>query len=119
MSEPAGVRRRRVGIVAEQAAIDRTLSEQTLARLEATADVSYCVFDAPEIRLGRYADAAPFDEDRDAALKEFVSGLDALIVSKGSPRITAEVMDAAPGLRLIGDIQAAARLTRESLALSG
>jgi D-3-phosphoglycerate dehydrogenase len=98
-------RRRRVGVVAEQQAIDRTFSAASLARLEAVADVSYCVFDAPDIRLGRYADAAPSDPERDAALKAFVADLDALIVTKGSPRITGAIMDAAPQLCLVGDLQ--------------
>lgn len=103
MSEP--IHRPRVGVVAEQQAIDRTVSPGSLERLEAVADVSYCTFEGEDVRAGRYADATPFDPERDRVLKAFVADLDAIIVTKGSPRITGDVMDAAPRLRMVGDLQ--------------
>ena len=40
-----------------------------------------------------------------ATFTEFASGVDALIVNHGAPRVTAEVLDGAPNLRLVGELE--------------
>jgi phosphoglycerate dehydrogenase-like enzyme len=94
-----------VGIIAEQGAVDRTETPEAISRLEAVADVLHLTFEPEDVYYGKYADAAPFDEERDRLIKSFVADLDAIIVTKGSPRITGEIMDAAPHLKLIGELQ--------------
>lgn len=94
----ADTRRPVVGIVGTVAAIARYLAPADLARLETSADV----------RLLKLAGAdreacIPEDETTLSRLRAFVPELDALVVTYGAPRISDDVLAAAPRLRLVGD----------------
>lgn len=91
--------RPKVGIVVTAGGRIRYFSPAEVARLEQSAEVSWL-----EVPGGdREPAPPPTDPELVARFTEFVAGLDALLVSYGSPRVTAGVMDAAPGLRMIGD----------------
>jgi phosphoglycerate dehydrogenase-like enzyme len=96
MNEPG---RRRVGIALTSAARDRYFFPASIDRLERYADVEWLEFDGPS----RTAGPPPDDPASVARLTGFVHDLDALVVSYGAPRVTPDVLDAAPGLRFIGD----------------
>ncbi|MEO7235362.1 MAG: hydroxyacid dehydrogenase [Lapillicoccus sp.] len=91
--------RPRVGFAMTVAARKRYVFEASVARLEEVADVVYLDLDGPD----RMAGPPPTDDATVGRLRAFVADLDALVVSYGSPRVTADVLDAAPQLRLVGD----------------
>lgn len=91
--------RLKVGVVVTAGGRIRYFSPTEVARLEQTADVSWLEVPGSDREPG----PPPTDAELVARFTAFVSDLDALVVSYGSPRVTAEVMDAAPRLRLIGD----------------
>jgi phosphoglycerate dehydrogenase-like enzyme len=90
--------RPKVGIVVTGPGRIRFFSPAEVARLELTADVVWL-----EVPGADRESAVPADPALVEALTEFVHDLDALVVSYGSPRVTAEVLTAAPRLRMIGD----------------
>jgi phosphoglycerate dehydrogenase-like enzyme len=91
--------RKRVGIALTTAARERYFLSESVRRLEEYADVSWLEFDGPSRTVG----PPPNDALSLQRLVEFVPRLDALVVSYGAPRVTAEVLDAGPLLRVIGD----------------
>lgn len=94
--------KRRVGIACDKATRVSTITRDSLVRLDAVSDVVYAEFDAP---TSTYIDPPPYDADAEGKLATFVSNLDALVVSKGCPRVTAGVLDAGPNLQMIGDLR--------------
>jgi phosphoglycerate dehydrogenase-like enzyme len=93
------VDRKRVGIVCTTGARERYFLPDAVARLETVAEVVWLEFDGPS----RVSGPPPDDAASVARLAEFVPGLDALIVSYGSPRVTDDILGAAPGLVVVGD----------------
>lgn len=89
----------RIGLVGTQASWDRFVDPASLERLRRLGEIRHLAFPGPDRTIG----PAPGDADSVARLTEFVRELDIVIVSHGSPRVTAEVMIAAPRLRMIGD----------------
>ena len=47
----------------------------------------------------------PYDAAAEAALADFATGLDALVVCHGSPRITGSLLAVTPRLRLVGELE--------------
>lgn len=90
--------RPKVGIVVTAPGRARYFAPAEVERLERTADVVWL-----PVTGGDREPMVPDDSAVVGRLREFVADLDALIVSYGSPRVTAEIMDAAPRLRMIGD----------------
>ncbi|TDT14916.1 phosphoglycerate dehydrogenase-like enzyme [Ilumatobacter fluminis] len=99
MNEPD--RRWNVGLVGRELLRSAYLGDDALAQLDAFADFRFFESDL-ESSWDKPPEASPHDLDE---LKVFVTDLDALIVCHGSPRITAEVMDRAPHLKLIGELE--------------
>jgi phosphoglycerate dehydrogenase-like enzyme len=87
---------KRVGIALNHLTRERYFEPESVRRLEREAEVAWLEFDGP----ARATEEQPGDRSRLAA---FVADLDALIVSHGCPRITDEIMAAAPRLKFIGD----------------
>jgi aryl-alcohol dehydrogenase-like predicted oxidoreductase len=93
-----------------------------LERLQVVADVVFLDFDGEARQPG----PPPTDERSVGRLRRFVADLDALVLSYGSPRVTDEIMDGAPRLKMIGDTHGdrfAARVdvvaaTRRGIAVS-
>lgn len=91
--------RPKVGVACTRAARERYVTPASLGRLEAFADVAWLEFDGPS----RTAGPPPEDAGLSGQLAQFVAGLDMLVVSYGSPRVTEEIMAQAPRLVMIGD----------------
>ncbi|MBI2940700.1 MAG: hypothetical protein HYY04_09720 [Chloroflexi bacterium] len=88
-------------------ACNRLAREQWFApadvtRLAGFADWEWLPLDVPLAVGGQYSEAVD-DPDATAKLKAALVRVDGLVVSNGSPKITAEVMDAGPRLRLVGE----------------
>lgn len=88
------------------------LPPKELARLEEFADWSWFHCEG-----GGIYDTST-DPETTAQLAAEMGGVDALVVCHGAPRIGAEILDAAPTLRLVGELEGdrfAARLDLETL----
>lgn len=83
----------------ETLAQDVTAAE--LARLGEFADFRHATFDRPT----SWDEPPPPDAEADRRLIESIAGVEALIVCHGAPRITAEIMEASPELRFIGELE--------------
>ena len=91
--------RHKVLIVANQRVRDESLLPADLDRLSTIADWKW-------LHLEGGASFGP-NEDPDAIrrLIEHVGDVDCVVVSHGSPMISAEVMDGAPNLKIIGELE--------------
>ena len=91
--------RHKVLIVANQRVRDESLLPADLDRLSTIADWEW-------LHLEGGASFGP-NEDPDAIrqLIEHVGDVDCVVVSHGSPMISAEVMDGAPNLKIIGELE--------------
>ena len=89
----------KVLIVCDQRVHDMSLLPSDLDRLSTVADWEWL----------RLEGGVPFGPNEDPAaieqLHERVGDVDCLVVSHGSPMISAEVMDAAPDLKLVGELE--------------
>lgn len=94
-------RRPQVGIACNRHTQLSYLSKEDLDRLGQIADVRVEEFDVRD-ETWEYTTNTPQDERR---LAEFCSGLDALIVCHGSPRVTREVLRTAGSLALVGELE--------------
>jgi phosphoglycerate dehydrogenase-like enzyme len=90
-----------VGIACRRSVADQYLGAADLARLGEFADVTVAEFDVGGDPCAVPA-ADPVAEQR---LAGFASGLDALVVCHGAPRVTAAVLAAASSRRVVGDIE--------------
>jgi phosphoglycerate dehydrogenase-like enzyme len=80
---------------------DQDVTERELARLANFATFRWAEFDRPT----SWDEPPPPDPDTDRRLIEELQDAEALIVCHGAPRITAEIMDARPTLRFIGELE--------------
>jgi phosphoglycerate dehydrogenase-like enzyme len=103
-----------VGIVGSRAAICRYLAPTDLARLEAVAEVQLL-----ELEGGEREPRIPDDARTLEQLLEFVPSLTVLIVTYGAPRVSEEVLGAAPHLVLIGDTHGDRFARRVDVAAAG
>jgi phosphoglycerate dehydrogenase-like enzyme len=93
--------KRRVGLVMDPRRRERYVSAADLARLQAVAEIEY---------LDQSEDGLLFGEpSRDPVaarqLREFAADKHALVVSHGSARVSEDVLDVAPGLSVVGDLE--------------
>ena len=93
--------RPRIGLACNRASYEQDARPQEVQRLQAFSDFHYEEFDEPS----EWDEVPPHNAASDAKLIEFASGLDGLIVCHGSPRITAEILDAAPRVRIVGELE--------------
>jgi phosphoglycerate dehydrogenase-like enzyme len=87
---------KRVGIAVNHLTRERYFGPESVHRLEQGAEVVWLEFDGP----ARATEEKPGDRQK---LADFVVDLDALVVSHGCPRVTADIIAAAPRLKFIGD----------------
>jgi phosphoglycerate dehydrogenase-like enzyme len=94
-------RRPRVGIACDPRVRDGYLTPADMTRLEAFADIAVAEF------TGHWStvEAPPADPEAERALAEFAGDLDALVVCHGAPRVSADVLAAAPRLRAVGELE--------------
>jgi phosphoglycerate dehydrogenase-like enzyme len=75
------------------------IDEADIARLEEFAAWDYFPCEGGGI------DSANSNPEAAAALREKLGGYDAVVVCHGAPTLTAELLDAAPNLRIIGELE--------------
>lgn len=92
----------RVGVACNRRTRDLTVTPSSLEKLRGVADVVWADF---EDDSKGYTDPPPYDAAAEQRLASFAADLDGLVVSKGCPRVTPAVLDAAPRLKLVGDLQ--------------
>lgn len=90
-----------VGIACDPEVRERYLAADDLARLTAIADVRYADFTG----FRSVIDPPPPDADAERELASFAAELGALVVCHGAPRVTERVLAAAPGLRMVGELE--------------
>ena len=90
-----------VGIACNRETYGLDVGDIDRQRLEAVSELRFEEFDLPT----SWDEPPVADADTDARFRTFVSGLDAIVVCHGSPRVTAEAMDASPNLRFIGELE--------------
>ena len=93
-------RRLRVGLASNELVRRRYVDDADLARLEAVADFSYSPFS-----LGDAQHPAERDPGAETELGEFAADLDVLVVCHGAPFVSSDVLAAAPGLTLLGELE--------------
>lgn len=94
-------RRPRVGLACSEEIRWRYVDEADLLRLLAVADFSYAAFSGPSDLDG----PGPRDGAAESKLARFAADLDALLICHGAPFVSAEVIEAAPRLTLLGDLE--------------
>jgi D-3-phosphoglycerate dehydrogenase / 2-oxoglutarate reductase len=90
-----------VAIACNRRIRERSIGDAELDRLRTFAEVRIGEFDRP----ADYVNPPPPDADADEQLSGLVADADALVISAGSPRVTAATMDACPNLRFVGDLE--------------
>ena len=91
--------RPRVLIVCSREVHDVSFLAEDLERLSAVAEWEWLELEGGEA-FGANEDAGAIGQ-----LMARVGDVDGVVVSHGSPRISAEVMDAAPKLKMIGELE--------------
>ncbi len=89
-----------VGVAAHPAIRRRYLAPADIDRLRKVADVVFEDFES-SAPFGE----AVFDQKMSDRLADFTTRLDALVVCHGAPRVTAELLDGAPRLRFVGELE--------------
>ena len=95
--------RPKVLLVANQNVRGRMPRSADLERLQSFADFEWVECDVPFDRTTWTQ--VPGDPEATALVAARVRDIDALIVCHGSPRISSDILDAAPRLRLIGELE--------------
>ena len=93
--------RPQIGLVSNADAYEKDAVPEEVERLNKFADFHYAEFN----EASDWDEAPPQNPDENARLIEFASGLDGLIICHGSPRITAAILDAAPSVRIVGELE--------------
>jgi phosphoglycerate dehydrogenase-like enzyme len=94
-------KRGQVGLACNQAVRREFVADADIARLEAVADFSYRPFCVTSV-LG---EPAPRDAGAEAELAGFAADLDVLVVCHGAPFVSSLVLDRAPRLSLLGELE--------------
>ena len=93
--------RPQVGIACNREVRERYIADEDLVRLESFADFHWAEFDEET----SWDEAPVASGEVKVRFTDFVSGLDALVVCHGSPRVDSDVIAASPRLGLIGELE--------------
>lgn len=93
--------KRVVGLACNRSTRDAYIDSADVERLGRIAELRFEPFDEPS----SWDDAPPVRADVEERIKRFCAGLDALVVCHGSPRITGAILDAAPRLKFVGELE--------------
>jgi phosphoglycerate dehydrogenase-like enzyme len=97
----AAPRRWRVGLACSEAVRRRYVDAADLVRIEAAAHFSYSAFGDPDEVDGQ----TPRNAAAEAELGQFASSLDVLIVCRGAPFVSDNVLADAPRLSMLGELE--------------
>ncbi|MGH7862374.1 MAG: hypothetical protein ACREOS_09060, partial [Candidatus Dormibacteraceae bacterium] len=112
--------RPKVLLVSNRNVYDRSIARPDLARLERFAEFAWLECDVPFDRTDWTT--VPDDPEATARVMARVGDVAGLIVCHGSPRISEPILDAAPRLRIIGELEGdrfAARIDVEAAQARG
>ena len=101
MSETGFAARHSVGLACNEAVRRSFIDDADLARLDVFADFFYREFSVASGLGG----PAPRDAVAEAELAVFAAGLEVLVVCHGAPFVSAAVLQAAPRLSLLGELE--------------
>lgn len=107
-------------LVANRNVHERMLMPVDVERLQQFADFAWLACDVPFDRTTWTS--VPEDPDATRAVAARIGDVDGLIVCHGSPRISTEILDAAPKLQIIGELEGdrfAARIDVEAAIARG
>jgi phosphoglycerate dehydrogenase-like enzyme len=93
--------RPRIGLACNRAMLERCLTAGVRARLDTLGKFVTAEFDAPS----SWDEPPPPDPSVEKNFIAFAEKLDLLMIGPGAPRITAAMLDAAPRLRFIGELE--------------
>jgi phosphoglycerate dehydrogenase-like enzyme len=93
--------RPRIGLACNRATQARCLNEAVRARVEAVGEFVVATFDEPS----SWDAPPPPNPDAEKKFIAFARDLDMVMLSHGAPRITGAMLDAAPRLRFIGELE--------------
>ncbi len=91
----------KVGLACNRAYRERGIKEQDVARLETFAEFEWHEFDEMS---DWYSPPESTPEVIDEFV-EFASRFDAMVVCHGAPRVTGDILDRAPSLKLVGELE--------------
>ena len=114
------VNRPKILLVSNRGVRERSIVQADLARLEQFSDFSWLECDVPFDRTDWTT--VPDDPEATERVAAHVVDVDGLIVCHGSPRISERILDAAPQLRIIGELEGdrfAARIDVEAASTRG
>ncbi|MGA3216674.1 MAG: NAD(P)-dependent oxidoreductase [Acidimicrobiales bacterium] len=98
---PRTGRRGRVGLACNETVRRDYVADEDVARLEAVADFSYMSFSVDSEEWA----PVPRNREAEAELARFASDLDVLLVCRGAPFVSPEVIEGAPRLSLLGELE--------------
>jgi phosphoglycerate dehydrogenase-like enzyme len=98
---PEAGRRGRIGLACTQSIRNDYVADADIVRLEAFADFAYQPFEVPS----GHGAPAPRDFEAEAELARFAAGLDVLLVWDGAPFVSEAVLEAAPQLSFLGELE--------------
>lgn len=93
--------RPKIVLACSDAMYARAITNDSLARLQQIGVVEDARFEEPS----SWTEAPPYNAQAESRLIDLVRGADALIIGPGAPRVTASVLDAAPSIRFIGELE--------------
>ncbi|MBI4306381.1 MAG: hydroxyacid dehydrogenase [Chloroflexi bacterium] len=93
--------RPQVGLAANKEVRERDVAEEQLRRLTEFAEFHFRELNEPT----SWDQPPPRKSESEAKLVEFAQGLDALIVCHGAPRITGCILDKAPRVKFVGELE--------------
>jgi len=93
--------RPRIGLACNAATQTRCLTDAARAGVAAVGELVVATFDEPSA----WDLPPPPNPEAEARFVAFAHGLDMVMVSHGAPRITGAILDAAPRLRFVGELE--------------
>jgi len=94
-------RRPRIGLACNHRTQARCLTPASRARIAALGDLVVATFDEPS----SWDAPPPPNRAAEARFIAFARKLDMVMISHGAPRITGDILDAAPRLRFVGELE--------------
>jgi phosphoglycerate dehydrogenase-like enzyme len=91
----------RIGLACNQPSQARCLTDAVRARVEALGEFVIQTFDEPS----SWDAPPPPNPEADQRFVEFARDLDMVMISHGAPRITGAILDQAPRLRFVGELE--------------
>lgn len=90
-----------IGVILSAAMQNRCLNVQARAALDEVGEVALLTMEEPS----SWTEPPPYSPESERTLIDFASGKDVLVIGPGAPRITGEIIDAVPTVKLIVEVE--------------